>query len=103
MSYSQAFINAVRELLGKNQSRSERVSTKAAIEFAENPQLPRTTPSSSGAETQLVGSNMELTSLGARLSNGVGENVNGEGERGPGVGQDLEEWNLEFPIIERQL
>ena len=90
----------MRELLGKNKSRSETESTKAPIEFAENPQLPGTT---SGAGTQL-GSNME-TSLGERILNVVGENVNEDGERGVGVekiGQDLEECNLEFPIISRQ-
>jgi hypothetical protein len=97
----------VRELLGKNNSRSEKVSTKAAIKFAENPQLvPGTT---SGAEAQ-SGSNMASTSLGVRVLNVVGENVNEDasGEREVGVekmGQDLdlEEYNLEFPTIERQL
>ena len=93
----------MRELQGKNKSK---VSTKAPIEFAENPQLPPGT--TSGAETQ-PGLNMELTSLGERILNVVGENVNEDGERGVGVekmmpvGQDLEECNLEFPMIERQL
>ena len=96
----------MRELLGKNNSRSEKVSTKAAIQFAENPQLPGTT---SGAEAQ-SGSNMESTSLGERVLNVVGENVNEDdsGEREVGVGNmgqnlDSEDYNLEFPIIKRQL
>lgn len=84
----------MRELLGKNKSRLERVSTKAPIEFAENPQQPGSaTTSQAGAETPL-GSNMEE----------VGENVNEDGQR-LGVekmGQDLEECNPEFLIIERQ-
>ena len=99
LTYLQALINAVRELLGKNKSRS---STKAPIEFAENPQLPGTASTTSGAEAQSR-PNMESTSIGEIV---VRENVNEDGERGVGVekmGQDLEECNLEFPIIERQL
>jgi hypothetical protein len=94
----------VRELLGKNKSRSEKVSTKVPIQFAENPQQAQLPGTTSGAETQ-SGSNMELNSLGERILNVVGENVNEDGERGVGVekmGQDLEECNLEFPMIERQ-
>ena len=87
----------MRELLGKNNFRSQKASTGVPIDFAENPQLPGT----SGAATQ-SGSNIELTSSGERALNMVGENVNGE--RGVGVekmGQhsDLED---EFPMIERQ-
>ena len=102
----------MRELLGKNKSRSEKVlslSTKAPVEFAENPQLPGT---KSGAETQ-SSSNMELTSLGEPeiILNVpvVGETVSEDGEQGAGVenmgvlGQDLEECNLEFQMTERQL
>ena len=99
----------MRELLGKNKSRSEKVSTNAPIEFAENPQLvlPGTASTTSRAETQSR-SNMELTSLGERILIVVGENVNEDGEQGLGVGvekmgQDLEESNVEFPMIERQL
>ena len=109
LSYSQALTKAVRELLGKNKSRSEKVSTNAPIEFAENPQLvlPETASTTSRAETQSR-SNMELTSLGERILIVVGENVNEDGEQGLGVGvekmgQDLEESNVEFPMIERQL
>lgn len=72
------------------------------MEFAENPQLPGT---ASGAETQSR-SNVELTSIGGRILNMATENVNEDGEQGVGVekmGQDLEECNPEFPIIERQL
>ena len=88
----------MRELLDK--SRSEKVSTKAPIEFAENPQLPETT-TKSGAESQ-SGLNMELG------LNTVGENANEDGRRGVGVqvekmGQDLEECNHEFLIIEKQI
>ena len=86
----------MRELLGKNKSGSEKVSTKEPIEFAENPQLQGTT---SGAETQ-SGANMELASLGERILN---VNGNEHGERVKKMGQDLEECNLEFPMIERQL
>lgn len=92
----------MRELLGKNKSttRSENVSIKAV---AGNVQLvPGTT---SGTETQ-SGSNMESTSLGERILSVVGENANQDGEQEVvGVektGQDLEECNLEFPMIERQ-
>jgi hypothetical protein len=96
----------VRELLGKNKTRSEKVSTNAPIEFAENPQLvPGTASTASRAETQSR-SNMELTSLGERILISVKENVNEEGEQGVGVekmGQDLEECNVKFPMIERQL
>ena len=95
----------MRELLGKNKSRSdsEKVSVKAIIESSENARLPRTT-ATCGAESQL-GSILEP---GERILNVVGENVNEVGERGAGVetmGQDssLEECNLEFQIIERQL
>lgn len=99
--YSQALTKAVRELLGKNKSRSERVSiNNVPIEFADNPQLVLGTASTtSRAETQSH-SNMELTSLG--------ENVNEDEEQGLGVGvekmgRNLEECNVEFPMIERQL
>jgi hypothetical protein len=104
--FTQALTNAVREMLGKNKSRSG-VSTKAPIEFAENPQLvPETATTTIGAESQ-SGSNMDL---GERiLQNVVGENVNEDGQRGV-VGvektrQDLEdlECNLEFLLIERQI
>ena len=94
----------MRELLDKNKSRLEKVSTKAPIEFAENPQLPGTVSTASGAETQSP--NKEFTSLEERILNVVRVNVNEDGEQGVGVekmGQDLEECNLEFPIIERQL
>ena len=97
----------MRELLGKNKSRSEKVLIKAPIEFAENPQPG--IASIPGAETQSH-SNVESTSLGGGMLvlNVVRENVNEDGEQGVGaekVGQDLEELecNLEFPIIERQL
>lgn len=71
--------------------------TKAPVELAENPQLPGTA-STSGAETQSH-SDMELTSLGERMVlNVIRENEDEE----QGVG-GLEECNLEFPIIERQL
>lgn len=96
----------MRELLGKNISRPEKVSIKAAIKFAENPRLPGTT---SGAEAQ-SGSSMESTSLGERILNVVGENVNEDASREREVGVemmgqdlDLEEYNPEFPTIERQL
>ena len=99
----------MRELLGKNDSRSEQVLTKAAIEFAGNPQRPQLPGTTSGAEAQ-SGSNMESTSVGERILNMVGENMNEDssGEREVGVeimGQNLdsEEFNLEFPIIKRQL
>ena len=88
----------MRELL--DNSRSEKVSTnKAPIEFAKNPQLPETA-TTSGAESQ-SGSIMELWLIV------VGENVNEDGRRGARVrvekiGQDLEECNPEFLIIERQ-
>jgi hypothetical protein len=75
----------------------------AVIEFAENPQLPGTATTSE-AETP-SGSNMELTSLGGRILNVVGENVKEDGQQRVGdekMGQDLEEHNLEFLIIERQ-
>jgi hypothetical protein len=98
--------NAVRELLGKNKSRLERALTNAPIEFAENIQLPLGIASTtSRAETQSH-SNTELTSLGERILIVTRENVNEDGEQGPGVekmGQDLEEDNVEFQIIERQL
>lgn len=90
----------MRELLGnlKNRSRSEKVSTKVPIEFAENPQLvPGAT--TSGAETQSrseSNSTSTETSLGGRISNAVGENVNEHRE------QDSED-NLEFLMIERQI
>lgn len=86
----------MRELLDK--SRSEKVSTKAPIEFAENPE----TATTSGAQAERQsGSNMVL---GLSM---VGENVNENGRREVGVeveklGQDLEEHNLEFLIIEKQ-
>ena len=89
----------MRELLCK---RSEIASTKAPIEFAENPRLPETATTTSGAESQ-SGSNMEL---GGRILNVVGENANEDEQRGVGVekmGQDLEECNLEFLIIEKQI
>lgn len=95
--YSQALTNAVRELLDK--SRSEKASNKGPIEFAENPQLPAEI---AGAESQ-SSSNMESG------LNVVGENVNEDERHGVGVraektvtGQDLEECNHEFLIIERQ-
>ena len=100
LSYSQALTNAVRELI--NKSRSEKVSTKAQIEFAENPEILAAT--TSGAERQ-SGSNMEL---GLNI---VGENVNENGQRGVEgvevekvgvIGQDLEEHNPEFLKIEKQ-
>ena len=90
-------------MLGKNKSRSEKVSTiKVPVEIPQQVQLPGST---SGVETQ-SGSNMESTSLGERILDVVGESVNQDGGQGVGVekmGQDLEEINPEFPIIERQL
>lgn len=89
-------------MLGKNKSRSEVSTTKAPIEFAKNPQLPETATITTGAESQ-SGSNMDL---GERILNVVGENVNdSEDRQRVGVektGQDLEDCNLEFLIIERQ-
>jgi hypothetical protein len=97
----------VRELLGK--STSEKVSTtRAPIEFAENPQLPETATTPGTAESQ-SGPNLELTSLGERTLNVVGEGGNVDEERGvvevEKAGQNLEDCNLdsEFPIFERQL
>lgn len=87
----------MRELLGKNKS----VSTNAPMEFAENPQLPGTA-STSRAEAQSR-SNMESTSLGERILIVVRGNVNEDGEGVEKVEQDLEECNVEFPMIERQL
>lgn len=88
-------------MLGKNKSRSEvSESTKAPIEFAENPQLPETA-TTSGAESQ-SGSNMDS---GEGMLNVVGENVNEDAQREVGAkktGQDLDDCNLEFLIIERQ-
>ena len=96
----------MRELLGKNKSRSEKVSTvKVPIESAETPQQVQLPGTTSGIETQ-SDSNMELTSLGERILDVVGESVNQDGGQGVEVeeiGQDLEEINPEFPIIERQL
>ena len=98
--HSQALVNAVRELLDK--SRSEKVSTKAPIEFAENPQLPETATTSGAASESQSCSKMEFG------SNMVGENVNDsedvrQGVRVEKMGQDLEDCNLEFLIIEKQI
>ena len=79
-------------------SRSENLSTKAPIEFAENPKRPETATTTSGAGSGAV-------ELGSKK---VGENVNEDERRGVGagtenMGQDVEESNLEFLIIERQI
>lgn len=91
ISFSQALINAVREML----SRSEKMLTNVPIEFAANPKLPETATTTSGAGLNTI-------ELG---SNVVQENVNENERRGVGdrARQDLEECsNLEFLIIERQ-
>ena len=91
ISFSQALINAVREML----SRSEKMLNNVPIEFAANPKLPETATTTSGAGLNTI-------ELG---SNVVQENVNENERRGVGdrARQDLEECsNLEFLIIERQ-
>ena len=93
----------MRELLGKNELRSEpeKASTEAPIEFAENPHLPETSSTTSRAETQ-----SRSTSIGGILIVVTGrEHVNENGEQGrvEKMGQNLEEYNVEFPMIERQL
>ena len=82
------------------------MSTEVPIDFAKNSQQPGTSRTTSksgpGAETQ-SGSNVDLDSSGKKISNVVGENE--DREQGVGIekmGQDLEECNLEFPMIERQ-
>jgi hypothetical protein len=115
MSYSKALTTAVRELLGKNKSSPEIVSTRAPIEFVtENSQTSQ--GNFQGAITDDSESqphlNMELTSVGGeRVSSPAGENGNeGRVEGNVGVektGQELEGEqlydDLEFPIIKRQL
>ena len=93
--------SAVRELLGKNESRSEKEPTKVPVEI---PQL-LAAGTTSGVETQL-GSNMELTLLGDRVLNLDTENANQDRERGVEVVEVErmgQECNPEFPIIERHL
>jgi hypothetical protein len=83
----------VRELLGFGSE------NEVLIEFAENPKAPKTaTSTTSGADSNAMG-------LGSNVDR---ENVNEDERRGVGVqaekmGQDVEDCNLEFSIIERQL
>jgi hypothetical protein len=85
----------VRELLGFGSE------NEVPIEFAENPKVPKTaTSTTSGAD-----SNAMDFKLGSNVDR---ENVNEDERRGVGVqaekmGQDVEDCNLEFSIIERQL
>ena len=113
MSYSKALTSAVRELLGKNKSNPEIVSTRAPIGFVtENSQTPQANPQGTiidDGESQ-PHLNIESTSVEGD-SSPAGENGNdGRVEGNIGVektGQELEGEplydDLEFPIIKRQL
>lgn len=117
MSYAKALTNAVRDLLGKNKSRPEIVSTWAppgsVTETHHRSQVLSYPGSGATTDTQSC-LNMELTSVVGeeRISNVVGETGNKDKEveretEFERTGQELEgdnryDCNLEFPIIERQ-
>ena len=117
LSYSKVFIAAIRELLGKNKSGSEKATTIAPTDLtSEETQISLRSPQGAtilGAEAQSR-LNSDLTTLESEriLSNVVGESMNEDSRKhiitAKHTGQDLGILNqfdheLEFPRIEKQL